>query len=66
MPRKGKDPSEEQPKFLVLFSGYHSPKLELSITTDQLAHSRMISVEIASLEEWEPENETNNFVRSYL
>ena len=44
------DPSEERPKLSVLFSGSRSPKLALSITTDQLVCSILIAMESASLE----------------
>ena len=47
--RKEKDPSEQRPKLSVLFSRSRSPKLSLSITTDQLAHSGLIAVDSASL-----------------
>ena len=58
--KEGNDPSKKRPQLLVLFSGSHSPKLAISITTDQLAPSVLIAVESASLDELEPENETNN------
>ena len=65
-PRKEKLPSEKRPNIMVLFSGYRYSKLTLSINIDQLAHSTLIAVYSASLEEQEPENETNNFSRSSL
>ena len=48
-PKKEKDPSEEQPKLLVLFSGYRYPKLWVSITTYQLACPILIAGENDSL-----------------
>ena len=58
---KEKDPSEEQPKFLVLFSSSRSTKLSFYITTDKLARSGLITGENDSLGGREPENETDNF-----
>ena len=60
MPRKEKDTSEERPKLSVLFSGSCSPKLPVSITTDHLARSGLISSENDSLGGREPENKTDN------
>ena len=44
----------------------HSSKLALSITINLLSQSRLISVESASLEEQDPESETDNFGCSSL
>ena len=65
-PRNEKDPSEERPKFLVLFSGSCYPKILVSITTDQLARSGLIAGENDILSGLEPENKTDNFSRSSL
>ena len=46
---------------MVSFSCSCSPKLSVSITTDQIARSRLISGKNYSLGGQEPENETNNF-----
>ena len=58
--------SAERSKFPVLFTSSCSPKLALSITTDQLAYYGLIAVKSAILEEREPDKETNNFGRSSL
>ena len=50
----------------VLFSGSRSPRLSLSITTDQVARSGFIAGENDSLGGREQENKTNNFVRFLL
>ena len=65
-PRKEKDPSEERPKLLVSFSVSFSPKLSLSVTTDQLVCSWLIADKNDSLGGKEPENKTNNFERCSL
>ena len=65
-PRKENDHSEKRPRFLVLFSGSCYTKIPVSITTDQLARSRLIAGENDSLGGQEPEKETNNFGRCLL
>ena len=50
----------------VSFSGSCSPKLLVSITTDQLARYGLIADDNDSLGGREPENETDNFVRCSL
>ena len=53
-------------KLLVLFFGSRSPKLSVSIPTDQLVHSGLIASDNDILGGREPENETDNFGRCLL
>ena len=50
----------------VSFSGSRSPKLLVSITTDQLARSGLIAGDNDSLRGREPENKIGNFGRCSL
>ena len=59
-------PSEGRQKLWVLFSGSQSPKLLVSIISNQLARSGLIPVENDSLGGRELENKTDNFERCSL
>ena len=65
-PRKENGHSEERPKLLVLFYGSRSPKLSVSIITDQLARSILIAGENDSLGGLESENKTKTFGHTLL
>ena len=58
---KENNPSEECLNLLIFLSNSRSPKLSVSITTDQLALSGLIAGENDSLGGQEPDNETDNF-----
>ena len=64
--RNEEDSSEERLKLSVSFSGSHSPKLLVSITTNQLARSVLVAGENDSLGGLELENEINNFCHFLL
>ena len=51
---------------LLVFSGYRSPKIPLSITTDQLSRSGLKAGENDSLGGQEPEKNNNKFGRCLL
>ena len=65
-PRQEQGPNEERSKLSVSFSGSRSIKLQVSVTTNQLARSRLIAGENDSLGGRESENETDNFSRFLL
>ena len=56
-------PSNQCPMLLVSLASSRSPKLSVSIVTDQLARSGLTFSENDSLGERELDNETNNFGR---